>query len=308
MATCMNCWAAPAGDDTEQGASCRTVPSLIGLADAEEPMCTFDCDVDVMDREPMKENPDIFGGELHGAQFATESLMVRREPRGRLSRLEQNAQLAFDDEIARAVPLAHTLRWVGYLWRLNPNKMSQDQLLKLWQYSKKASSFDAFVSHAWSTPGYQKLISLLLRFYWHYAVVAAIAASLVIMFMYRLDILPMTLWFVSQDALFPRTIPCGPWGALFVFVVSISALLCAPLLPCPAFDIFYDVTCIHQTDPEMRERGMYGIGGYLTASKELRVLWSLPYLTRVQAALTQDVCFCVVILLGREDGQVPLVV
>ncbi|CAE7205210.1 unnamed protein product, partial [Symbiodinium sp. CCMP2592] len=249
-----DCCASQAGDDTDPAASRRTVPSLIGLADADEPMCTFDCDADVVDGEPMNENPDSFGGELHGARIATESLMVRREPRRLHSRLEQNAQLALDDEIVRAVPLADTLRALGYLWRLQPNKMSQDQLLQLYQYSKKASSFDAFVSHTWWTPGYQKFVSLLLRFYWHYAVVAAIATSVVIMIMYRLDILPMPLRFASQYTLFLRVIPCGPWGTLFAFVVSLLALLCAPFLPCTSFDIFYDVACIHQTDPVMRER------------------------------------------------------
>ncbi|CAE6971872.1 unnamed protein product [Symbiodinium sp. CCMP2592] len=159
--------------------------------------------------------------------------------------------------------------------------MSQEQLLKLWRFSKKTSSFDAFVSHTWWTPGSQKFISLLLRFYWHYAVFAVIVASTVILIMYRLDILPMPLRFTSQYVLFPRTIPCGPWASLFAFPVSLIALLCAPLVPCSSFDIFYDVTCIHQTDPVMRERGIYGIGGYLTVSKELRILWSVPYLTRL---------------------------
>ena len=158
--------------------------------------------------------------------------------------------------------------------------MSQDQLLKLWQSSKKANSFDAFMSHTWWTPGYQKFISLLLRSYWHYVVVATIAASAVIMIMYRLGILPMPLKFESHYELFPRTIPCGPWGTLFTFQVSLCALLCAPLLSCRSFDIFFDVACIHQTDPVMCERGIYGIGGYLTVSKELRILWSVPYLTR----------------------------
>ncbi|CAE7422055.1 unnamed protein product [Symbiodinium sp. CCMP2456] len=279
--TDLDCCATEAGDNTDQGACRRTVPSLTGLADAEEPMRTFDCDVDVVDGEPMKENPDALGGDLRGAQFVTESLIVRREPRGFHSRLEQSAHLALDDEIARAVPLPTTLRAFGYLWRLRPNKMSQDELLKLWQYSKKANSFDAFVSHTWWTPGYQKFISLLLRSYWHYAVVAMIATSVVIMIMYRLDILPMPLRFASPFRLFPKTVPCGPWATLFAFIISLFALLCAPFLPCQSFDIFFDAACIHQTDPVMRERGIYGIGGYLTVSKELRILWSVPYLTRL---------------------------
>lgn len=46
---------------------------------------------------------------------------------------------------------------------------------------------------------------------------------------------------------------------------------------------FLDVASIHQVDEDMKERGIYGLGGFLKASKELRILWSPPYLTR-QAA------------------------
>ncbi|CAE7807455.1 unnamed protein product [Symbiodinium sp. CCMP2592] len=38
---------------------------------------------------------------------------------------------------------------------------------------------------------------------------------------------------------------------------------------------------IHQTDPTLMERGIYGLGGFLKVSKELRVLWSPPYLSRL---------------------------
>lgn len=43
---------------------------------------------------------------------------------------------------------------------------------------------------------------------------------------------------------------------------------------------FVDVASIHQVDEDMKERGIYGLGGFLKASKELRILWSPPYLTR----------------------------
>ena len=32
---------------------------------------------------------------------------------------------------------------------------------------------------------------------------------------------------------------------------------------------------------ELMERGIYGLGGFLSVSKELRVLWSTPYLSRL---------------------------
>lgn len=35
----------------------------------------------------------------------------------------------------------------------------------------------------------------------------------------------------------------------------------------------------HQ-DPAQRERGIYGIGGFLAVTKEMRILWSPPYLSR----------------------------
>lgn len=44
---------------------------------------------------------------------------------------------------------------------------------------------------------------------------------------------------------------------------------------------FLDVACIHQTDHELMERGVYGLGAFLKRSKELRILWSPPYLTRL---------------------------
>ena len=44
--------------------------------------------------------------------------------------------------------------------------------------------------------------------------------------------------------------------------------------------------CIHQEDPDLTRRGVYGLGVYLRMSKELRVLWSSPYFTRPLCCLT----------------------
>ena len=43
---------------------------------------------------------------------------------------------------------------------------------------------------------------------------------------------------------------------------------------------FLDVASINQSDETLKERGIYGLGGFLKASKELRIMWSPPYLSR----------------------------
>lgn len=65
---------------------------------------------------------------------------------------------------------------------------------------------------------------------------------------------------------------------------SLLPFLLAPWMPCtkPYF-AFLDVASINQADEELKERGIYGIGGFLKASKELRILWSRPYLSRLLA-------------------------
>ena len=42
-----------------------------------------------------------------------------------------------------------------------------------------------------------------------------------------------------------------------------------------------DVVSIHQRDDVLKERGIYGLGGFLKVSRELRVLWTTPYPTRL---------------------------
>lgn len=48
------------------------------------------------------------------------------------------------------------------------------------------------------------------------------------------------------------------------------------------------VVSIHQTDAVLMERGIYGLGGFLKVAKELRVLWSPPYLSRLPRPQIRD--------------------
>ena len=153
--------------------------------------------------------------------------------------------------------LATTLKRFGRLWRLRPEKMSKAQLEKLWATSVKTDSFDAFLSHTWWTPGYQKYISLLLHFYWHYALSAMMVTSLVIVMLYGCDILPMPVPYPANFAQFRGEIASGPWSLLLSFVAALLALAFAPALPaCRTYRCFHDVACIHQTDAGFLLRGL----------------------------------------------------
>ena len=39
-----------------------------------------------------------------------------------------------------------------------------------------------------------------------------------------------------------------------------------------------DVACISQVDEDLKQRGVYGLGGSLSVAKELRILWGPSYL------------------------------
>lgn len=51
------------------------------------------------------------------------------------------------------------------------------------------------------------------------------------------------------------------------------------------FTLFRPEKGRYHQDPAQRERGIYGIGGFLAVTKEMRILWSPPYLSRSSAEL-----------------------
>ena len=60
---------------------------------------------------------------------------------------------------------------------------------------------------------------------------------------------------------------------------------------------FIDAACVHQTDETLMKRGIHGIGGFLLVSKELRIIRSPVYFTRLWCAawfeIQEYACFLV---------------
>ena len=238
--------------------------SAAALSEFDEPMMVFD--------------PDT-GDQAYPE---TSSMVAEKEPRGRQERLEKKAHLFVDYEVIRYVSLAVTLQGFGWLWRLRPSKMSETQLQQLFRWSCPGEHFDAFLSHTWWTPGHRKYLSLLLKTYWHYALLTWFAAAFLIVALCKLELLPMPFTFTVSFGPYDGKMPSAPWVTVFSFALAMCALFSAPNSPCsPHYKCFYDVACIHQTDQTQRDRGIYGIGGFLSVAKQLRILWSPEYLSRM---------------------------
>ena len=98
------------------------------------------------------------------------------------------------------------------------------------------------------------------------------------------EVLPMTSRYPVDMWDFQGDIHISFWPLLSGFFGTFLGLLLAPyanrLSTTPKM-CFLDLVSIHQTDQELMERGIYGLGGFLQVSKELRVLWSAPYLSRL---------------------------
>jgi len=69
--------------------------------------------------------------------------------------------------------------------------------------------------------------------------------------------------------------PLGGWVILASCLapfMGIAIYLCLPESCTTSPTCFLDVVSIHQTDTELMERGIYGLGGFLKVSKQLRAL------------------------------------
>ncbi|CAE7900343.1 unnamed protein product [Symbiodinium microadriaticum] len=183
----------------------------------------------------------------------------------------------------RGIPLKETLRCGGRLWRWCPADLPQNGKASLWQRSKPTTRFDIFLSHTWATSGRWKFLSLSLQFGWRHVLLTWIIVVFVVEVLTLLDVLPMH--FVYETSIKGERLRCpfGGWALYIGVTMSMFALVLAPYGPgfCKHQLCFLDVVSINQLDEEMMQQGIYGLGGFLSASKELRILWSQPYLSRL---------------------------
>ncbi|CAE7547706.1 unnamed protein product [Symbiodinium natans] len=184
----------------------------------------------------------------------------------------------------RGIPLQKTLWHLGVLWRKSPLALSPEARTGLWKMSAPASTFDIFLSHTWHTPGKWKILSLFFQSGWRFSFLGWFVGASLMLLASTHKLLPLFIPYRSNfDG---ATISCGAASRCLLgsLLGHGLGLLLSPYAPsaCARRPLcFLDVASIHQTDRELMERGIYSIGGFLHVSKELQVLWSAPYLSRL---------------------------
>ena len=132
----------------------------------------------------------------------------------------------------------------------------------MYHLSKPIQCFDAFLSHDWGTPGWMKVWALLLIFN---SVPAAFVAL-------GVCVCTCSLLMVGQ-------LPGGwPTATISIYVSFLVILIfwqrIRNSLGCRVPTVFLDCVCIAQHDEELKKAGIQALGGFLTQSQELLILWS----------------------------------
>ncbi|CAK9065324.1 Putative serine/threonine-protein kinase [Durusdinium trenchii] len=193
-------------------------------------------------------------------------------------------KLTIDKEIMRAVPLSRTLRGVGRLWRRSPLDMPVEQKLKLWNRSCPVEEYEVFFSHTWHTAGLWKFLSLSLQLSFFQILLWWLVSVVLVQVLFFAGVLPQYArdWLADLQG-YKAQLPRCIWTVFLGPPVSVLAFFSAPYLHLRRGEkfCFLDCACIHQADATLMERGIYGLGGFLKTSKELRILWSPPYFSRL---------------------------
>eukprot|EP00439_Symbiodinium_sp_Y106_P054317 s2634_g7.t1 len=220
-----------------------------------------------------------FQAAIPGAASECGSEITARQDSKAHRRVLLNRALVPDVDIMRGISLQSTLVWGGRLWRLAPSLLPEKELANRWHHSRRVENFDIFLSHTWRTKGLPKFVSLSLQCGWLRIFLAWVFAILILEILAFWDFLSphilVEVTFEGKD----YACPFGAWGLYLSNLASLMVLLMAP--GGASKFCFLDVASINQADSNMKERGIFGLGGFLKVSQELRILWSRPYLSRL---------------------------
>ena len=156
----------------------------------------------------------------------------------------------------------------------------ETELPKFGVFRRRYQATMFFCSHTWrSVKGLQKVLALILQLGWLHGLIGSFVDMTAMCFLQEIKILPdpdSANYIVAG-----RTVPrkTNPWVLVVTQVSLVVGLWSSTYLPCRRKMCFPGVACIHQGDQDLFERGIYGIGGCLSVTKELRILYSPDYLS-----------------------------
>lgn len=180
-----------------------------------------------------------------------------------------------DPGLLRASRVAVVLRGCGSL--LRDSKGSAETF----EQSRPVGQIDAFISHNWSTSPRQKWMVLAIYFNFSLAVSVALVLMVVCFGLTIFGVLPC-VEFEHEGMVM------GNSGVSSLFVGSAAMLLTlffgrgvAARFGLSGPMVFLDKTCIHQTDPELKMRGIKSLPAQLIHSSSVVAVYTETYLQKV---------------------------
>ncbi|CAJ1399706.1 unnamed protein product [Effrenium voratum] len=186
-----------------------------------------------------------------------------------------------DWEILRGISLRDSFRFGGSLWR-NRQRVGAGPQADLFHQSRHVEQLDVFVSHTWASGGWSKWLSLLMQSGCNCALSGWLLGNVAAAAMSYADLLPLPLRLSPNTEAFSEVCALGPWSMILGFLGTALGFLLSPYLPrCKSDMCFIDAACVSQSNEALMTRGIRGIGGFLRVSKELRIVWTDLYLSRL---------------------------
>ncbi|CAJ1395487.1 unnamed protein product [Effrenium voratum] len=178
-------------------------------------------------------------------------------------------------------------RWMAQLQVLDPEQLRAVTAGKAmqalaWPYTKECGYRDSFVttkqvgdfwSHSWRTPTWKKAWLLLCRYNGMPATILATLGASVLCTLGCLDMIP---GYTKQPWSGPP-IKIAPWclltGTLLFYLVA--------YLWQSRQTVWMDLMCIHQTDGQLKQRGLLSLGANIKNAKGMLILWDETWVERL---------------------------
>eukprot|EP00428_Durinskia_dybowskii_P014241 CAMPEP_0170211944 /NCGR_PEP_ID=MMETSP0116_2-20130129/5590_1 /TAXON_ID=400756 /ORGANISM="Durinskia baltica, Strain CSIRO CS-38" /LENGTH=583 /DNA_ID=CAMNT_0010462483 /DNA_START=153 /DNA_END=1900 /DNA_ORIENTATION=- len=161
----------------------------------------------------------------------------------------------------------------------------QECTAEYYELSERVDHIDAFISHNWSTPKNLKFLTLALHFNLLPAIVVStgVAARL-----YSSAWRPLgasAQYDEAVDEFGMLKANAGVWCQVVGFSTFAFMLIFWPevarLVNLGTARVFLDKTCVHQTDMELKRKGIANLAAFLSHSWSMVVLYSDVYLTKL---------------------------
>ncbi|CAE7619005.1 unnamed protein product [Symbiodinium sp. CCMP2592] len=175
-----------------------------------------------------------------------------------------------EPELLRGVPLDVALAGWGRHWE-TPDSGMFNVDPKSYELSRPTESLDVFLSHDWASSGTLKFLSLLIICNSRAAFLACLTVSTAVGVLRGYDLLPDEGWTVVLGH--------ATFLLVFAFWQCIRRTVCRPLM------VFLDKLCVAQHDEELKQKGIKGLAAFLLSSRQLVVLLTPRYFTRLWCTL-----------------------